>query len=1857
MKKKPSGKTIPKVNKRATAKSPPSPRIGRSWISTLRELTLVVNAQGRILEVYPHNPDPTKMNARRILGRTLQEVLPLTQIDSIMGHLRRSLKKRTTIEAEYLFPLGDRETWFSVVVSPITKGSATWRARDITDLKTAQEAARAAEERSRSFFEEAMIGLYQSTPEGKVLRANPALIRMLGYESLQQLLEADIEKSLYVDPSVRRRNLEKLHKTGRLTDAEFELRKRDGGRITVSEHARAITESGGKVLSYEGTLIDITASKRVHETLVESEQRFRTMADSAPVLIWLSDAEGLCTFFNQGWLDFTGRTLSQILGNGWTRDVHTEDLPRCLQTYWTAFKARQPFKMEYRLRRFDGEYRWILDSGVPRLDADGSFLGFLGSGTDTTELKRTTEALKHSEEKYRDFFDKSPVGIYRSSLAEGRVLDCNQAVLKMFGVQDLKGRRTVDTYLNPDDRGRMKAQILRHGAVENFETQLKRANGSPFWASISANLREDEGILEGVITDITEHKQAERALRESEDRYRDLVEHSHDLICTHDLEGRILSANEAATKVLGYTQNEVVGKNIRDFLPPESQPEFDAFLAAIKNRGVVHGFMRAQTHSGETRIWEYYSTIRTEGVEAPVVRGMAHDITERKKAERRLRKINECFLRFGIDPIENINRLTALCGELLGATSALYNRLDHGMLCSWGQWSTPPDFKPEDKPEGHICFDIIKQGRDEVKVVRHLDETPYAETDPNVRAFGLKTYVGRTVFVAGETAGSLCVVYQKDYVPSEDDKRVMSVLASAIGVEEMRRQSRLELDNTNETLRALIQGSPLAINSLDRYGKVLLWNPAAEKLFGWTEREVLGKPNPCIPKAEEAEHLQMLKKVIGGHSFTGMETQRVKKDGSLVDVSASAAPLRDVAGVVRAGLGIFEDNTERIRAECERQVIFQISAGVNQTSNLDELLRLIHHSLSRVVSAENCFIALYKKDEDILEFPFFIDQYDPPPVPMKGAKTATAYVLRTGKPLLLTEKNFRQLEEQGEVDLYGTPCPAWLGVPLNTPIGTIGVLVVQHYKDPHAYHQRDLEFLASVGNQIALAIERKRTEDALRQSEERYRAFVRQSSEGIWRFEAQSPVPVHLPIDEQIELFFQNGYLAECNDVMAQLYGFSAAQEMIGTRIGDLLPRSDERNVETLRQFIRSGYRLSEAETLELTREGDPRNFLNNLVGIIEQGSLVRVWGTQRDITAQKQAEEALRESEERYRRLVEFSPEAIVVHCEGKFVFINSAAMRLFGANRTMDLIGTPILNRVHPDHRGVVEARLGTLLEFKERVPLIEERFLRLDGTVIDVEVTAIPFVYRNKPAAQVAIRDITARKRAEESERRLLRAVEQTDEVIFMTGLDGTITYVNPAFEKVYGFAPAQAIGQNPRIIKSGLLTPQYYEQFWKTLLSGKSVRGVMTNRRKDGELVTVESSVNPVVNPQGTMIGFISVQEDVTERKLLETQLRQAQKMEAVGRLAGGVAHDFNNLLTAITGYSDLMLMRLPLGDPLRRHAEEIKKASDRAASLTQQLLAFSRKQVLQPKLLDLNAVVADMDRMLRRLIGEDIELVTLRAEHLGKTKVDPGQVAQVLMNLAVNARDAMPKGGKLTIETSNEDIDEAYASRNAGMHVGSYVVLGVRDTGTGMDSEIQKHLFEPFFTTKEMGKGTGLGLSTVYGIVKQSGGYIWVNSEVGSGTTFKVYLPRHEEVGKPLQISPEQTTPMHGSETILVVEDEDGVRDLVRDILEMNGYTVLEASAGEEALERCRQHPETIHLILTDVVMPQMSGRELAERLVPMKPGIKVLYMSGYTDDTVLHHGALEADMVFLQKPFTPEALARRVREVLDAGSQSSKQSG
>jgi two-component system, cell cycle sensor histidine kinase and response regulator CckA len=486
-----------------------------------------------------------------------------------------------------------------------------------------------------------------------------------------------------------------------------------------------------------------------------------------------------------------------------------------------------------------------------------------------------------------------------------------------------------------------------------------------------------------------------------------------------------------------------------------------------------------------------------------------------------------------------------------------------------------------------------------------------------------------------------------------------------------------------------------------------------------------------------------------------------------------------------------------------------------------------------------------------------------------------------------------------------------------------------------------------------------------------------------------------------------------------------------------------------------------------------------------------------------------------------------------------------------------------------------------------------------------------------------------------------LENIGDAVFIVDRDGRLLDVNPRACELTGYTRAELLGlgfADTWIDADRAEVPDRLAE----MAAGRSQFFERRLLRSDRTTVLVEASAR--VLPDGRLLSTL---RDITERRGLEEQLRQAQKMEAVGRLAGGVAHDFNNVLSVIFGYAELMSEDLPADSPARQDVAEISKAAQRASALTRQLLAFSRQQVLQPVVLSLNDLVQDIGKLLQRLVPADVELRVALTRDIGNVRADPGQIEQVIMNLVVNARDAMPAGGKLLIETANAELTEQYADQHQPVVAGEYVMLAVSDTGVGMDLETRARIFEPFFTTKEKGKGTGLGLSTVYGIVKQSGGYVWVYSEPGRGTTFKLYLPRVDAPAEP-QAAPRETSTLTGTETVLLAEDDDMLRPLSKSLLERLGYTVLDAANAAEALAIAREHRGPIHLLLADVVMPGASGRQLATRLAGSRPETRALYVSGYTDDAIVQHGMLEPGLAFLQKPFTPAALARKVRETLDA---------
>jgi two-component system, cell cycle sensor histidine kinase and response regulator CckA len=760
------------------------------------------------------------------------------------------------------------------------------------------------------------------------------------------------------------------------------------------------------------------------------------------------------------------------------------------------------------------------------------------------------------------------------------------------------------------------------------------------------------------------------------------------------------------------------------------------------------------------------------------------------------------------------------------------------------------------------------------------------------------------------------------------------------------------------------------------------------------------------------------------------------------------------------------------------------------------------------------------------------------------------------------------------------------------------------------------------------AVERVRAEDTLRSSNDRFQLIAESIDEVFW---------IANPHFTEVS-YVSPGYVRVWGRTQSSLY------ENPRSFLAPVHPKDLER---TLLRFevMKSGkpfdheYRITRPDGAIrwIWNRGYP---VNN-----EKGEVTRYVGVAQDITERKRAEERLLEYEKALESLDEM---IMVIDREYRYVIANLAYLNY------RHVTSEQLAERAVPDFLDkdifdtVVKNRMDEC--FRGKVVKYEMRNKFLDLGERDLSVAYFPI---EGPAGidriVCVLRDITERKRAEAERTRLMTAVEQAAESVLITDAKGEIQYVNPAFSTLTGYGREEVLGKNPRILKSGKQDAAVYTSMWGTILAGQVWRGETINRRKDGTFFTEKMSITPVRNEHGEITHIIALGEDITARKLLEDQFRQAQKMEAVGRLAAGVAHDFNNLLTIIMGYSDLMLDQFVSGDPRRAYTTEIKDAGERAVGLTRQLLAFSRQQVLAPQILDLNALMANLIKLLKRLIGEDIELAFKAGPLPSMIRADPGQIEQILMNLVVNSRDAMPRGGKLTIETSIVQMDQEFGTAHYSAPAGSYALLALSDTGCGMDKEVQAHIFEPFFTTKEQGKGTGLGLATVYGIVQQSGGYIWVYSEPEVGTTFKIYLPAVTGTYQAAQVS---AVPAGGLETVLLVEDDAGLRELARMVLEARGgYKVLESTGGKAARLFAGEYQGPIHLLLTDVVMPGMSGRELSEGLATARPEMKILYMSGYTDDTVVRHGVLEAGVAFLQKPFSADSLLRKVRDVLDAPPQ------
>ncbi|MCL4540466.1 MAG: PAS domain S-box protein, partial [Bacteroidetes bacterium] len=635
-----------------------------------------------------------------------------------------------------------------------------------------------------------------------------------------------------------------------------------------------------------------------------------------------------------------------------------------------------------------------------------------------------------------------------------------------------------------------------------------------------------------------------------------------------------------------------------------------------------------------------------------------------------------------------------------------------------------------------------------------------------------------------------------------------------------------------------------------------------------------------------------------------------------------------------------------------------------------------------------------------------------------------------------------------------------------------------------------------------------------------------------------------------------------------------------------------------------------------------------------------------KELDERRRAQEALRRSEEHYRNLIDQSPDPIAVHADGKFVYLNRAASDFLCAESPEQLVGSSILEIVHPDFQAGVASLLDELQKPQASAQLLEEKLVRLDGSVKEVEAVNTPTSFYGKPTIQTIIRDVTEQKLIKERMRLQSTALKSAANGIVITERDGTVAWTNPAFELLTGYSVSEAVGNNLLdLVKSGKEKPGLYKELWDSILSGKVWHGETINRRKDGGFYTEYMTITPVRDDRGEITHFVAVKQDITSQKLLEEQLLQSQKLEGIGQLAGGVAHDYNNILNVVIGYSELLKRKARENDPSLQSIEAILAAAKRGAGLTRQLLAFARKEITSPRVINVNSSIDSIREMLQRIVGENLRLVFAPGKDLWNVKMDATQFDQILVNLATNARDAIRDVGTITITTGNVRANEALLLNHPDLDAREYVRMTFQDDGDGMTNEVMQRMFEPFFTTKPKGAGTGLGLSTVYGIVKQNGGAIMVSSEPGAGTVFEIYLRRFigEADGVAMEMPDEA---LKGVETVLVVEDQADLLKMVKISLEDYGYNVMTSLDPGEALLLSEAYPGRIHMLLTDLIMPKMNGIELSVRISRLRSGIKTIFMSGYGLNTIAPGAILNEGIEYIQKPFSPRELAGKVREIL-----------
>ncbi len=1879
--------------------------------------------------------------------------------------------KAIDFESRYAYPkLGERTLQVSYFPIEGHHGvdKVAFILDDITERKKTEITIRQSEARLKEAEHIAHIGSSSWDVTTNTTTWSDELYRITGWDPRRPAPTHQERASLYSQESWVRldRAVQRSLATGEPYDLELEVVRPDGTRRQVYAQGAAIRGEEGGVVRLNGTLQDITERKQAEQELWRVNRALRTLSDCNKALVRAKGEPDLlhriceilvrASGYRMAWVGFAehdeGKSVRPVAQAGFeqgyleTANISWADTERGQGPTGRAIRLGKPQASRnmltdpsFALWREEAVKRGYASSITLPLLLEGKVLGALmvyaeepdafdsaeeallaelaedvAYGIRTlrarAERQRAEEALQH-EKAFTEFIIDSLPDIFYVVDSRGRYIRRNKNAKEKLGYSDeetlaMNPLASVEEEQRPLLASKIQEALTTGGATGEFNLLTRDGRKIPHILTATRAVIGDKVYLIGVGVDVTEQRRAQEALLEERYLLHSLMDNLPDLIFFKDRESRFTRVNKAVAQVLGSGDPaQVVGKTDFDFLPAKSAEEFRRVEEEIIKTGQpLVGKEEKGVWPGGSEFWLLTTKMPLRDAEGNIIGifGIAHDITQNKRAEEAL-NAERHLLHTLMDNLPDKIYFKDLEGH--------FTRINLAHAKTFGL-SHPSQVVGKTDFDFHGADHSKQAYRDEQEIIRTgqpLIDKEERETWTDGHVSWVSTTKMPLRDARGNTIGTFGV--SRDIT---ERKRV----------EESLRESE-------ERFRATFENAGIGIALVDMQGHPFKSNPALQQMLGYSEEELGHMPFTEFTHTDDRELDWQLycELTAGKREMYELEKRFLKKDGGVVWGLLTVTLIKDKQWRQQYTVAMLQDITEHKRTEQAvhesgekfrslvsniPDVVWTLDANLRFVFISKNIERISGFSVEEIDQhgAELYLASLHPDDADKVKDglralfaegrPFDVEcrvrhkNGNWKWVHDRAVSTYEKGGIRYADGLLsdITERKqaeeaLRESEERyrsvvtamaegiivqdasgaiiacnqsaqrilglsekqllgrasidprwGAIHEDGSPFPGELHpamVALRTGETQSTVCMGVHNPDgmvtwitinAQPIWGSNQQVPSAVVTSFADITERKQAEEALSRSEERFRSLVENATVGIYRTTPE-------------------GRILTANPALVGMLGFQDVEELS-------LRNLEEDGFEP--SYPRAVFRErleqdSEVRGLEEAwkRQDGSVIFVRESARAIRNKDGKVLWydGIVEDITENKLAEAKLHASETRYRRLFEASQDGILIlnADTGEIDDVNPSLIELLGFTEA-EILGKK-LRDIGPLRDIVLSKVSFAELQSKGFIRYEDLPLETRDGRRINVEFVSNVYLANEKKVIQCNIRDITERRRAEAEHVRLVTAIEQSAEAVVITNPDGNIEYVNPAFTRITGYDREEALGQNPRILKSGNQDPEFYQQMWEAILRGQSWHGELTNRRKDGGLYTEQMTITPVRDEYGKLTHFIATKQDVTERRSLEGQLQQASKMEAVGRLAGGVAHDFNNLLTVINGYSEILLERSSSDQKASDYLKEINEAGARAASLTRQLLAFSRRQVLTPQVLDLNAVVANLEKMLRRLIGEDVQLSTLLDPALGQIKADPGQIEQVLMNLAVNARDAMPSGGHLTLETRNVELDEEYARKHPTVKPGPHVMVGVSDTGMGMTPETQARLFEPFFTTKELGKGTGLGLATVYGIVKQSGGSIWVYSELGHGTVFKIYFPLVGERAEGSELPTTAKDSAAGTETILMVEDEEGVRSLVRLALVAGGYNVLETDSAEKALAVCANHPGPIHLLLTDVIMPEMSGPEVASKVAALRPGIRVLYMSGYTDDAVLHHGIVSQDMSFIQKPFSPLALRKKIREVLE----------